>query len=80
MRERKMQEIEKIASTIREVNHPGMKPKVLVDAVKERHPDATRKEIARAAFLNVILSAEHRPEDVRALHDIARDTRNEGES
>lgn len=78
MRERKMREIEKIASTIRELAHPGMKPKALVDAVRERHPDATRKEIARAAFLSVILSAEHSAEDVQALHDIARDTRDEG--
>jgi hypothetical protein len=80
MPERQLREIEEIASTIRELAHPGMKPKVLLDAVKDRHPKATRKEIARAAFLSVILSAEHSPEDVQALHDIARDTREENET
>ena len=79
MRERKMREIEKIASTIRELAQPGMKPKVLIEAVKDLHPEATRKEIARAAFLSVILSAQHSPEDLQALHDIAHDTREDND-
>jgi hypothetical protein len=74
MREKKLREMEKIADTIRALAHPGMKPKQLVEAVKERHPDASRKEIARAAFLSVIMSAEHSAEDVQALHDLAGDT------
>jgi hypothetical protein len=77
MREKKLREIEKIANTIRELAIPGMKPKALVDAVKARHPQATRKEIARAAFLGVILSAEYAPEDTLALHDIAVETRDD---
>ncbi|TCV68672.1 hypothetical protein [Neorhizobium sp. S3-V5DH] len=79
MRERKTREIEKIASTIRELAQPGMKPKVLIEAVKDRHPEATRKEIARAAFLSVILAAQHSPEDLQALHDIAHDTREDND-
>lgn len=75
MRERNLREIENIADTIRELARPGMKPKHLIDAVKQRHPEATRKEIARAAFLSVILSAEYSPEDVEALHDLARNAR-----
>lgn len=75
MREKKLREIAGIADTIRELAKPGMKPKALVDAVKERHPAATKKEIARAAFLSVILSAEYDPEDTQALHDIAMETR-----
>lgn len=75
MRERNLREIDNIADTIRELARPGMKPKHLIDAVKQRHPDATRKEIARAAFLSVILSAEYSPEDVEALHDLARNAR-----
>ena len=77
MREKNLREMEKIAGTIRALAHPGMKPKQLVEAVKERHPDASSKEIARAAFLSVIMSAEHSTEDVQALHDLARDTRDE---
>jgi hypothetical protein len=75
MREPRLRGIENIAATIRELVQPGMKPKALIDAVKLRHPEAPRKDIARAAFLSLILSAEHSPEDVQALHDIARDTR-----
>jgi hypothetical protein len=77
MREKKLREIEGIAGTIKELAVPGMKPKALIDAVKQRHPEATRKEIARAAFLSVILAAEYDPDDTQALHDIAMDTRDE---
>jgi len=79
VREKKLREMEKIADTIRSLAHPGMKPKQLIEAVKERHPDASRKGIARAAFLSVIMSAEHSTEDLQALHDHARDTRDEGD-
>lgn len=75
MREKKLKEIEGIADTIRELAKPGMKPKLLIDAVMERHPAASKKEIARAAFLSVIMSAEYDPEDTQALHDIAMGTR-----
>jgi len=80
MREKELREIEGIAETIRQLATPGMKPKALIAAVKERHPEATKKEIARAAFLSVILSAEFDPEDTQALHDIAMDTRDSSES
>jgi hypothetical protein len=52
-----------------------MLPKALIDSVKERHPKASKKEIARAAFLTVIMSAEFDPEDTQALHDLAMETR-----
>jgi hypothetical protein len=48
--------------------------------VRKQHPDATKKEIARAAFLSVILSAEYDPEDTQALHDLAMETRDSPES
>ena len=56
-----------------------MKPNELIEAVKARHRDASKKEIVRAAFLSVILSAEFSPEDTQTLHDIAMDTRDESE-
>ncbi|WP_426131836.1 hypothetical protein [Pararhizobium sp. PWRC1-1] len=80
MREKELREIEGIAETIRQFATPGMKPKALIAAVKERHPEATKKEIARAAFLSVILSAEYDPEDTQALHDMAMDTRDSTEN
>lgn len=75
MQEKKLREIEAMAVTIRELAVPGMKPKALIEAVKERHPKATKKEIARAAFLSVIHSAAYDPEDTQALHDLAVETR-----
>lgn len=80
MREKELREIEGIAETIRQLATPGMKPKALIAAVKELHPEATKKVIARAAFLSVILSAEYDPEDTQALHDMAMDTRDNTES
>lgn len=80
MREKKLREIEDIASTIRELAVPGMKPKLLIESVKERNPKASRKEIARAAFLSVILSADFDPADTQALHDLAIETRDDDES
>lgn len=74
MQEKKLREIENIAHTIKELAVPGMKPKALIDVVKSRHPAASKKEIARAAFLTVILSAEYSPEDTQALHDLAIET------
>ena len=49
----------------------------LIAAVKERHPEASKKEIAQAAFLSVILSAEYAPEDTQALHDLAMNISND---
>ncbi|NTF08973.1 hypothetical protein G6L37_22875 [Agrobacterium rubi] len=77
MHEKKLREIEKIADTIKGLATPGMKPKALIDAVKQQHPQATKKEIARAAFLSVILAADYDPDDTQALHDLAMDTRDE---
>lgn len=53
---------------------PGMKPKALIEAVKAQFPGATKKVVARATLLSVILSAESDP-DTQALHDLAMDTR-----
>lgn len=45
-----MASIEEIASTLRTIVKPGMKPKELRAAVRERHPHVHKKEIVRAAF------------------------------
>ena len=67
MREKKLRETELVAETIRKLAVPGMKPIALIDAVKERHPNASKKDIARAAFLTVIMSAEYDPEDYPSI-------------
>ncbi|MBB4291493.1 flagellar biosynthesis component FlhA [Rhizobium leguminosarum] len=77
MREKRLRDLEKIAETVRSLATPGMEPKALIAAVRERHPEASKKRIAQAAFLSVILSAEHEPEEVQALHDLAMETRDD---
>ncbi|MFY9290128.1 MAG: hypothetical protein WAP03_05470 [Methylorubrum rhodinum] len=45
-----MASIEELANTLRGVATSGMKPKALLAAVRERHPETTKKEVVRAAF------------------------------
>ena len=53
-----------------------MKPKELISAVRTGHSEATKKDIARAAFYAVILASEEMSNRVEELHDIAIETRN----
>ncbi|MVA23902.1 hypothetical protein V6582_09615 [Agrobacterium vitis] len=70
-------DIEEIARTISSLAGPGMRPKQLVEAVRKKHPDATKKEISRGAFYAVILAAEKEPARAEGLHELASVTRNE---
>lgn len=54
---------------------PGITADKLVHAVRAVHPEATKKEIIRAAFAAVIALAEADPERARALQDFALKTR-----
>lgn len=45
-----MTSIGEIAATLRSVVTPGMHPRDIRAAVRAKHPDASKKEIARAAF------------------------------
>lgn len=38
------------AKTLRSLATAGMKPKDLLAATRERHPEASKKEVVRAAF------------------------------
>ncbi|GJE78011.1 hypothetical protein [Methylorubrum suomiense] len=49
-----MASIDEIAATLRTVAAAGMKPKNLLAAVRERHPEASKKEVVRAAFYALI--------------------------
>ncbi|MET3577507.1 hypothetical protein ABID19_000522 [Mesorhizobium robiniae] len=55
MEESQMQDI---ANTLMHVVEPDMSPKQLIKAVKSRHPKASKKDIARAAFFSIIANAE----------------------
>lgn len=63
-----MASIEELANTLRGVAASGMKPKALLAAVREKHPDATKKEVVRAAFYAL---AEGQTGDHGELHSFA---------
>ena len=46
----RMASIQEIAAALRSTATPGMKPKALRTAIREKFPDASKKEIVRAAF------------------------------
>ena len=68
-------ELQAISQTILRLATPDMKPKKLFKAVREAHPDASRKEIMRAAFLAVIARSHIDPEGAKQLHDVVMDER-----
>ncbi|SFL18997.1 hypothetical protein [Methylorubrum salsuginis] len=63
-----MASIEELAKTLRGIAATGIKPKALLAAVRERHPEATKKEVVRAAFYAV---AEGQSGDHSDLYDFA---------
>lgn len=73
-----MASIQDIAAALRSIAKPGMKPKALRAAIRERYPDASKKEIVRAAFYAVTEEPS-----ASELHDFAIAERiaedNEGE-
>ncbi len=66
-----MSELQDIARTVSTLAVPGMKPKDLVDAVRKQHPDTTKKQISRAAFLAMILAAEGDPSRAQRVQALA---------
>lgn len=66
-----MSSLAELAATLRRVAAPGIKPKDLVAAVREKHPEATRKEIVRAAFYSLSDGHDADPSQSGTLHDFA---------
>lgn len=66
-----MAKIDVIAKTLANVAAPGMKPKDLIAAVKEKHPDVSKKEIVRAAFYTLTDSNGVDADKARDLHAFA---------
>ncbi|WP_238314349.1 hypothetical protein [Methylobacterium crusticola] len=60
-----------IASTLTRLASPGMKPKALMAAVREQHPKASKKDVARAAFYAVIQHTDGTSDKVQQLHAFA---------
>lgn len=66
-----MASIQEIAATLRSIAAPGMKPKAIRVAVRERHPEASKKEIVRAAFYAVTESPSAGQAATAELHTFA---------
>jgi hypothetical protein len=66
-----MASIEELAETLRSVAAGGMKPKALLAAVRDKHPEATKKEVIRAAFYALTETQSSSPDHLRDLHDFA---------
>jgi hypothetical protein len=60
-----------IAATLWTAVKPGMKPKELYAAVRERHPEASKKEIVRAAFYALTDSPISGSQVLTDLHNFA---------
>lgn len=74
-----MSDLQDIARTVATLATPGMKPKDLVTAVRKHYPDASKKQITRAAFMAMILASESDPELARHVQELALRSRGEDE-
>ncbi|MDP4006617.1 hypothetical protein [Methylobacterium sp. NEAU K] len=63
--------IEEIAAALRLIATPGIKPKALRAAIRERYPEASKKEIVRAAFYAVTDAYPMGQEALSDLHNFA---------
>jgi hypothetical protein len=66
-----MASVEEIATTLRSIATPGMKPKAIRSAVRERHPEASKKDIIRAAFHAVTEGPSAGQQATSELHNFA---------
>ncbi|CCV10365.1 hypothetical protein [Mesorhizobium sp. STM 4661] len=64
-------EMQSIADTLMRIVTPDMSPKQLLKAVKNQHPKASEKDIARAAFFSIIANAEQDHGKARNLQAFA---------
>lgn len=72
-------EIEAIAETVMRLATPKIGPDKLISAVRKEHPDASKKDVVRAAFFAIIAHADGDPDQMRQLHDFALRERCHGE-
>ena len=70
-----MSDLQAIAKTVASLAAPGLKPKELIAAVRKEHPDASKKEISRGAFLAMIQAADGDPDRARRVQELALSSR-----
>jgi hypothetical protein len=74
-------ELQAIGETLMRIVTPDMTPKQLIKAARREHPDASKKDIVRAAFFSIIANADQDHEKARnpRAFAIAERTRNREE-
>ncbi|WP_143012291.1 hypothetical protein [Methylobacterium phyllostachyos] len=63
--------MEALSATLWSLAAPGMTPKALRAAVRERHPEASKKDVVRAAFYALIDARSQDGQTLDALHRFA---------
>jgi hypothetical protein len=66
-----MSDMQALAATLRKLAMPDMKRKDLIAAVRDQHPDATKKEIVRAAFYALTHNVDGDLQQSQHLHAFA---------
>ena len=66
-----VRDIQRLSDTIAKLASPDMKPKELLKAVKVQHPDASGKDITRAALYAMIVHAVSDEEKARRLQEFS---------
>ncbi|MCJ2054412.1 hypothetical protein [Methylobacterium sp. J-070] len=66
-----MVSIEDLSATLRSIAAPGMTPKALRSAVREKHPEASKKDVVRAAFYALTEAQSFGGRGVDELHSFA---------
>ena len=64
-----------IGKTLVSLLRPGISPKELFKQTRTAHPNATRKDIVRAAFSTMIDLADKDPKGARVLQGVGIDQR-----
>ena len=64
-------ELQTISDTLMRIVTPDMTPKELMKAARKEHPDASKKDIARAAFFSIIANADRDHGKVKNLQAFA---------
>ena len=67
----KKSSVEELSATLVQMARPKMSPRELLAQVRERHPKASKKAIARAAFYSIISSASADADTARSLQALA---------
>lgn len=70
-----MATIEQLATTLQRLAGPGIRRKDLIAAVREKHPNTSKKAIVRAAFYALTSNVEGDVERAQRLQDFALNER-----